>query len=147
MVIYTDGSCSSNGGPNSSGGFGVVVVDEITDTAIKYYQKQSSPTTNNREELKAILWAMWNYGDKENPPTVYSDSAYSINSLTNWVWGWERNGWVKSDGKAPENLDIMSLFVQLWRAGYQVNLVKVKGHAGNKWNEIADRLATFTIIV
>lgn len=141
MVIYTDGACSGNGGPNSRGGFGVVVVGN-DEQIIKVYQKQSENTTNNREELKAILWAMWNYGNKTNPPTVYSDSAYCVNSLTNWVWGWVKNGWTKSDGGPVQNADIMSAFVELWRAGYQINLVKVKGHAGNVYNEMADKLAT-----
>lgn len=141
MVIYTDGSCSSNGGPNSRGGFGVVVVGN-DEQIIKVYQKQCENTTNNREELKAILWAMWNYGNKTNPPTVYSDSAYCVNSLTNWVWSWLKNDWTKSDGGPVQNADIMSAFVELWRAGYQINLVKVKGHAGNVYNEMADKLAT-----
>ena len=141
MVIYTDGACSGNGGPNSRGGFGVVVVGN-DEQIIKVYQKQCENTTNNREELKAILWAMWNYGNKTNPPTVYSDSAYCVNSLTNWIWGWLKNGWTKSDGGPVQNADIMSAFVELWRAGYQINLVKVKGHAGNVYNEMADKLAT-----
>lgn len=141
MVIYTDGACSGNGGPNSKGGFGVVVVGD-DGQIIKVYHKHCENTTNNREELKAILWAMWNYGNKTNPPTVYSDSAYCVNSLTNWVWGWMKNGWTKSDGGPVQNADIMSTFVELWRAGYQINLVKVKGHAGNVYNEMADKLAT-----
>lgn len=141
MVIYTDGACSGNGGPNSRGGFGVVVVGN-DEQIIKVYQKQCENTTNNREELKAILWAMWNYGNKTNPPTVYSDSVYCVNSLTNWIWGWLKNGWTKSDGGPVQNADIMSAFVELWRAGYQINLVKVKGHAGNVYNEMADKLAT-----
>lgn len=141
MVIYTDGSCTSNGGPNSRGGFGVVVADN-SGAVLRTYSKQCENTTNNREELKAILWAMWNYGNDIFPPTVYSDSAYCVNSLTSWIWGWERNGWVKSDGKELQNRDIMETFVRLWRAGYQINLVKVKGHAGNPLNELADKLAT-----
>lgn len=142
MVIYTDGSCCGNGSTASRGGFGVVVVNENTNQAIATYQKHCENTTNNREELKAILWAMWNYGNKSNPPIVYSDSAYCVNSLTNWVWGWERNGWTKSDGRPPENLDIMSTFTALWKAGYHIQLTKIKGHAGHEWNEMADQLAT-----
>jgi ribonuclease HI len=141
MVIYTDGACSGNGGPNSRGGFGVVVVGD-DGQIIKVYQKQCENTTNNREELKAILWALWNYGNKTNPPTIYSDSAYCVNSLNTWVWGWRKNGWTKSDGRTPENIDLMSAYVELINKGYCGNLQKVKGHAGNIYNEMADKLAT-----
>lgn len=138
MIIYTDGSAHPNPGP---GGYGVVVVDDAGNIVSTRSRQYDGPVTNNEMELKAILWAMWNYGNKTNPPTVYSDSAYCVNSLTNWVWGWLKNGWTKSDGGPVQNVDIMSAFVELWRAGYQINLVKVKGHAGNVYNEMADKLA------
>lgn len=139
MIIYTDGSAHPNPGP---GGYGVVVVDDAGNIVSTRSRQYDGPVTNNEMELKAILWAMWNYGNKTNPPTVYSDSAYCVNSLTNWVWGWVKNGWTKSDGGPVQNADIMSAFVELWRAGYQINLVKVKGHVGNVYNEMADKLAT-----
>lgn len=141
MIIYTDGSCLANGKAENSGGFGVVVADDNRNI-VRTYRKDSENTTNNREELKAILWAMWYYGNKSNPPKVYSDSAYCVNSLTTWIWGWERNGWTKSDGNPPENLDIMQAFVALWRAGYEIQLAKVKGHANDPLNNLADQLAT-----
>ena len=53
-IIYTDGSCRGNGTKNSSGGFGVVITKD--DELIATYRKDcETTTTNNREELKAIL--------------------------------------------------------------------------------------------
>jgi ribonuclease HI len=141
MIAYTDGSCQGNPGP---GGFGVVVLDDNENEILSYSKRCKTNTTNNREELKAILWAFFNLGvkDKSSHLTVYSDSAYCVNTLTNWMFNWERNGWLKSDNKEPENLDLIKPFFEFLQKGYQIELKKVKGHANNKWNEKADLLAT-----
>lgn len=151
MIIYTDGSCQGNGKSENTGGFGVVVLDN-NENLIYNYSKQTTNTTNNREELKAILYAMLQHGQKElqpwevkrleAPPIVYSDSAYAVNTLTNWMFNWERNGWKKADNKTPENLDLIQAYFSLYQEGYRIDLRKVKGHNNNKWNEMADQLAT-----
>ena len=142
MIIYTDGACSGNPGP---GGFGVVVLDD-DENLITTHSERAESTTNNREELKAILWAFLKYGEPAAagaaPPTVYSDSAYSVNTLTQWMFSWQKRGWIKSDNKTPENLDLIKPFFNYWQNGYRMNLKKVAGHAGNKWNELADALST-----
>ena len=151
MIIYTDGSCQGNGKSENTGGFGVVVLDN-DENLIYNYSKQTKNTTNNREELKAILYAMLRHGQKElqqwevkrleDLPIVYSDSAYAVNTLTNWMFNWERNGWKKADNKTPENLDLIQAYFSLYQDGYRIDLRKVKGHNNNKWNEMADQLAT-----
>ena len=142
MIIYTDGSAHPNPGP---GGFGVVVLDD-NETLLLIHSEQSQETTNNREELKAILWAFLRYGVSAaagtTPPIVYSDSAYCVNTLTSWVFAWEKRGWIKSDNKAPENLDLIQSFYKYWQKGFRIELKKVKGHSNNKWNNLADQLAT-----
>lgn len=138
MIIYTDGSAHPNPGP---GGFGVVVCDN-NNNIITTYAKQTNNTTNNREEIKAILWALLNYGKYDEEVIVYSDSNYCVQTFTNWMFSWARNAWVKSDKKIPENLDLIQTYYDALNAGYKINLKKVKGHAGNKYNELADGLAT-----
>lgn len=140
MIIYTDGACSANGSATAVGGFGIVVLDD-DENLITTHHEQVQNTTNNRMELSAILWAMIKYGNEQPAPVVYSDSAYCVNSLTVWMWGWERKGWLKSDNTEPENLDLIQAFHTLWLRGYRIDLRKCRGHAGNKWNEMADRLA------
>lgn len=141
VTIYTDGSAHPNPGP---GGYGVVVVDNDKLATVRTRQT-SGDTTNNREELKAILWSMIEYGNIKMTPTVYSDSAYSVNTLNDWMFGWARNGWIKSDKKVPENLDLIKAYYDLYEKGYRINLQKIKGHAGHEWNELADQLATGNI--
>lgn len=138
IEFYVDGSCSGNGTENSIGGFGVVGVEN--DEVIFTYSKINQPTTNNREELRAILYVLIHYGHLN--PIVYSDSAYCVNSLTTWIYGWERKGWLKSDNKPPENLDLIQAYWELLQKGYSIQLRKIKGHVGHIYNEMADKLAT-----
>ena len=135
MICYTDGSCSKNPGP---GGYGVVVLDN-NENFLYNYSKRSEKTTNNREELKAILYCLIKFGNEN--PIVFSDSAYAINTYTDWMFRWANNNWIKSDKKIPENLDLIQTYYDLWQKGYRITLKKVKGHSGNHWNEIADKLA------
>ena len=142
MIIYTDGSTRPcNPGP---GGFGVVVLDD-NENLIFTYSEHEDYTTNNRQELKAILWAFLKYGCADGPyeniPIIYTDSAYCMNTFTSWMFNWADNGWVKADGKTPENLDLIQPFYKHWQNGYRVKIKKVKGHSKNKWNEMADKLA------
>ena len=141
MVIFTDGSCLGNGKENSSGGFGVVVLDNNLNLIDAISHKELF-TTNNRMELKAIAYAFIKYGSKTNPPLVYSDSAYCVNTFNDWMFRWEKNNWIKSDKKTPENLDIIQTYYDWYKQGYRINLQKVKGHSGVLWNEVADALAT-----
>ena len=146
MIIYTDGSCLGNGKEYNTGGFGVVVLDN-SENLVYTYSKQSADTTNNREELKAILYAFLNHGVKLNDwnmdvPIVYSDSNYCVQTFNDWMFRWAALGWVKSDKKTPENLDLIQAYYEWYLKGYRIDLRKVKGHAGHKWNEMADGLAT-----
>ena len=147
MIIYTDGSAHPNPGP---GGFGVIVLDN--DEKIQYiYNKQfeKEKVTNNQMELKAILYAFLNYGVNintnkftNNIPIVYSDSNYCVQTFNSWMFSWANNGWIKSDKKTPENLDLIKAYYNWYQRGYRIDLRKVKGHNGVKWNELADLLAT-----
>lgn len=138
MEFYVDGAARGNPGP---GGWGIVIVED--DKIIDSLSGQEDITTNNRMELLAILSVMFKYGQKSPlpPPNVYSDSAYAINTLTDWMFTWEKKGWLKSNNRPPENLDLIQSYFNFYQKGYRINLIKVKGHSGNKWNELADKLA------
>lgn len=158
-IIYTDGSAKGNGSINATGGFGVIVTEicgnENKDCApvVEAYQEFCEGTTNNREEMKAILWALEHYGDEPHRgngfliPIVYSDSSYCVNSFTNWIKGWKANGWKRAGGKKLENLDLIQRYDQLINEGYAIELRKIPGHAGEIYNEVADGLATGSLTV
>jgi ribonuclease HI len=77
-----------------------------------------------------------------NVPIVYSDSNYCVQTFNDWMFNWARNGWIKSDKKVPENLDLIQAYYDWYQKGYRIELRKIKGHAGHQWNEMADGLAT-----
>ena len=39
-------------------------------------------------------------------------------------------------------MDLLKEFIDLYDNGLRIDLRKVKGHAGNKYNEIADKIAS-----
>ena len=145
MIIYTDGSAHPNPGP---GGFGVVVLDNNENLLYTYSKQFEGKVTNNEMELKAILFAYFSHGVKEendwnnNIPIVYSDSNYCVQTFNDWMFRWARNNWIKSDKKIPENLDLIQAYYEWYQKGYRIDLRKVKGHAGQSGNELADKLAT-----
>ena len=137
-IFYTDGACSGNPG---SGGYAVVSLEK--NELVYSYVEDFPNTTNNRMELMAILHVMKLAAeDKENDYLVYSDSAYAINSITNWIYGWARNGWMNSKKKQVENIDLMQEIYQYVKFPMSnFKLEKVHGHDGLLGNELADALA------
>lgn len=136
VTIYTDGSSRGNPGP---GGYGTVLIFG------KHEKKLSQGyrcTTNNRMEIMAALAGL----EALKMPchvTVYSDSQYLVNAMTKgWMQGWKKNGWAKK--KKSEVLKNVDLWKRMDAAiqGHKVDWQWVKGHAGNKYNEICDELAT-----
>lgn len=137
IEIYVDGSCRGNPGP---GGWGAIVIRE--DGTLFATSGQFPQTTNNRMEMTAILWALKAFGDQKPPPIVWSDSAYSVNTFNNWMWNWKNNNWKRAKNQSIENLDLILAYDKLIQNGYLIDLRKIAGHAGVRYNELADALAT-----
>ena len=144
-IFFTDGSCKSNGKENSKGGFGVI---EIKDNDIIYqYQEFKSPTTNNEMELMAILHVLKKLDKEKNfqennftiVPVIYSDSAYSVNIINDWMYKWKNNNWLRPKNQEIKNLNIIK---EIYELAHLAQLQKVKGHSTNKWNNYVDSLAT-----
>ena len=153
IEIYTDGACSGNPGP---GGFGVAVYKD--GELIKTISKRTEDTTNNREELKAIITALElipsfspieNFTDIKNyfiveQIRIYSDSSYCVNICNDWIYTWESNNWTRAKGKPIENLDLIkNLYKHLIKdyKSFIVFIEKIPGHSGIEGNEMADKLA------
>lgn len=140
-VFYTDGACKGNPGP---GGFGVIAIE---DNKVTYkYSEQCENTTNNREEIKAILHvfelAMKNY--RYETVIICSDSAYCVNMINNWIWNWANNNWINSKNKTVENVDLVKqLYKYVSTDFFPCQVIKVSGHTGDCENELADALATY----
>lgn len=140
IEIYTDGACSGNPGP---GGFGVVVFDG--EKILHYHSEQSQNTTNNREEIKAISYAIKYCLREKISATIYTDSAYCYNALNTWIYSWARNNWTNSKKQEIKNKDVFEEIYNNYIENFsncQIRIEKIKGHSGILGNEIADALAT-----
>ena len=137
-VIYTDGACSGNPGP---GGWGAVILDaKNNETNISGDEKS---TTNNRMELMAPIMALGKI-KKASKIIVYTDSTYLRNGITVWIKNWEKNGWKNANKKPVKNKDLWIILNKLSKEKI-IEWKWVKAHTGNKYNEIADKLATEAI--
>jgi len=134
VTIYTDGACSGNPGP---GGWAAVLMFE---EHLKEISGGDKVTTNNQMELQAVIEALrlLKYPCKVK---VHSDSAYIINCFkSRWYVNWEKNGWVNSKKEPVANKEQWEELLRHFRT-HKIEWIKVKGHAGNKWNERCDELA------
>jgi ribonuclease HI len=133
--LFTDGGCSGNPGP---GGWGVVWVR--SGEMIAEANGGEPHTTNNRMELTALIHA-YQMLDAGSTETIWSDSTLCVKTVNEWAKGWERQGWKRKTGPV-ENLDLVQPLYELAKAHPNVKLRWLKGHAGQRWNERADVLAT-----
>lgn len=138
-ILYTDGACIGNGYSSASGGWAAVIIDP--DKAETEFSGGIKGTTNNRMELMAAVKGLSEIPRGAKVKLV-SDSQYLINGLQKgWAKSWRKNGWYKSDGKKALNPDLWKTLLELSEQR-QMSYEWVRGHAGHKYNERCDKLAT-----
>ena len=123
QTIYTDGSCIGNPGP---GGWAFVILKNNNCPHEWHVSGGEINTTNNRMELMAVIQSLeFTYYDKEY--IIFSDSMYVINCASG---KWARK----------KNLDLWKEYDKI-SVGKNIKWNWVRGHNGNKYNEIVDFLA------
>ena len=137
-TIYTDGACSGNPGP---GGWGAIIFDN--ENKQKNISGSEENTTNNRMELSAAIMALEEV-NTNSEITIYTDSTYVKNGITEWVLKWKENGWKNSNKEPVKNKDLWEKLDNLCEQN-TINWKWVKGHASKKYNNLADELATKAI--
>ena len=142
LIFYTDGACSGNPGVGGWAFVEVLPCDSGIKTNVVTGNKQQ--TTNNEMELTAVYMALVKaYKTKTKQVTVYCDSAYVVNAITKgWLINWYNNGWKTKEGKPVKNKQIWEkMYKLLYEKKMQITMYKVKGHAGEPLNELADKSA------
>ena len=142
LSIYCDGACSGNPGEAGSG----VAVYSSNAKPVLYYGDYVKRGTNNIAELNALYKALLICKEnKGNSHTILSDSKYSIDCISTWAYSWKSKGWTKKSGEI-KNLELIKkahfLYEELKN---DITIKHVKGHAGIEGNELADRMAVYTI--
>jgi len=145
IEIYTDGSYYKKEGRIYCG-YGIYFPNsEYKNISRKFTHE---PITNNRAELYAILKSIIisniiNIKNKNSVKEIiiYSDSEYSIKTLTIWYKNWQKNG------KKYENADIIDEIIDhINNAPFKITFNHVRSHTLNTDkhsinNDMADKLA------
>ena len=137
-IIYTDGACSGNPGP---GGWGAVIFNQ--DNNQKNISGKENDTTNNRMELMAPIMSVKKI-EPNSEITIYTDSTYVKNGITEWIKRWKKNEWKGANKKPIKNKDLWIKLDNLCK-NKKIIWKWVKGHSNNKYNNLADELATQAI--
>ena len=139
ITVYTDGACSGNPGP---GGWAWAVAPDGEPNA----SGGEPSTTNQRMELRAALEALRTLSPSGERITVIADSLYVVKCFTDkWYVKWERNGWRNSKREPVANPDLWKPLIEFERSG-NVEWGWVKGHSGDRLNDLVDRLAVAAIV-
>lgn len=126
-TCYTDGAYSS---VRDQGGIGILFLKDGKE--VLRYSNMYKGTSNNQMELGAIIIALRMIKGKIDSLTIYTDSQYCIGCAT---LGWKRKKnkimWTEFDKQ----------YKRVKQLCPNIQFIHVKGHNGEKYNEIVDKLA------
>ena len=131
-TAYTDGACLGNPGP---GGWAWAVPGG------RFASGAAAHTTNQRMEIAAALEAVLAL---EGPLEIVSDSTYVVNCFRDRWWeGWIARGWRNKAKQPVANRDLWEPLIEAVQARGPggVRFRWVKGHGGDMFNDLVDRLA------
>lgn len=108
-------------------------------------------STNNQAELMGAMRALETVRSLgATNATLFLDSKYVLQGLTEWITGWEKRQWLKPDGTEVANRSLWEPLVAIYRelqaAGVKITLNWIKGHSGALGNECADENATYGVV-
>jgi ribonuclease HI len=137
VEMFTDGACRGNPGP---GGWAALLV---AGKERKEVSGSEAATTNNRMELAAAIGGLGAL-KRRCAVTLYTDSKYVLQGITEWLPNWKARGW-KTAARAPvKNQDLWQL-LDAAVANQDIKWIWVKGHSGHEGNEYVDQLANEAI--
>jgi ribonuclease HI len=145
IELYSDGACSGNGSPNAIGGWAVILKCGDHQKTLTGRERN---TTNSRMELTAVIQGLSAIMDDDSPIKVYSDSEYLVKCINDrWYQRWLDQNWRLSTGQPVKNLKLWVELLTLY-FWYQdtIEFIHIRGHAGHKYNELADQLAKQAIL-
>lgn len=148
IKIFTDGSFKKLKNKKILCGYGIYFPNgELENVARPFIHE---PLTNQRAELYAILKALRNIEKNKvqfDTIMIYTDSEYSIKSVTEWYKSWEKNNWKNAKGQAVMNQDIIRPLIKILKSNSgKIKFQHVNSHTGKQdfeslSNEMADKFA------
>jgi len=148
LICFTDGACHGNGKKDAKASYAVVwPYHEDMNVG---HRLHGDIITNNRAEYSGIIYAI-NQAETLDPLyektlIIYSDSMLVIKSMTEWLHGWKKNNWKKSDGQPVLNVDLIQMLDAMLEKR-KVVFKHVRAHTGGSdwesiWNDKVDKLAS-----
>ena len=144
--IYTDGACINNGRKNAKASIGIYIPDTNTVS-----ERIVGLQTNQRAELYAILKSLQIINMNEYYiVNIYTDSQYSINCITKWIYGWLKNNWLDAKKNRVKNKDIIEQIYNITKNYNHIKFYHVYSHTNKTdihsiGNSYADKLARKSI--
>jgi ribonuclease HI len=149
--IFTDGATLNNGLKNAKGGIGVFFKNNDKRNYYNKLPKKYGIATNNKCEMYAILKAFEIYFEcyerdilkktKIKNLIIFSDSNYTIKSLSIWINKWRFNNWKTISGTDVKNRDLIEIidyYINRYSKYINIIFLHVKAHtkSPNKINKI-----------
>ena len=136
-IFYTDGSAGANN--MVAGGWALIEINGQDVIHKAYGTDFSKDVTNNKMELRAAIEAAKLVG-KNEVATIHSDSQYVVKGISEWVKGWQKNGWKTSKKEDVLNKDLWLEFLEATKEN-NIKWVWVRGHSTDRFNHIVDKLS------
>ena len=96
-------------------------------------------------ELLAVIEALAAYSS-DTEVTIVSDSTYVVNCFKDAWWkGWISRGWKNSQRQPVANRDLWEPLIETVNERGNVTFRWVKGHSGDRMNDLVDTLAVAAI--
>lgn len=137
IIIYTDGSAHNNPQlpSETKGGYGIVM---INGTVKQYCGGSYANTTSARMELLGAIRALSKV-ERGKRVELWCDNQYVVNCIEKaWIQRWKLENW-----RQRKNKDLLKLLLEQYnRLERKVEFKWCRGHDGNHYNEMADKLAT-----
>lgn len=124
VTIYTDGSYR---GSLRAGGYAAFITDAYGHCLL--VGDGMVGTTISRMELSAMMVGL-SYLVDGCDVTLISDSMYACNVVNKWLKNWDRHNYIKVDGSAVANQDILQDLLMHIRRMHKVKAVWIKSHTG-----------------
>ena len=141
--LYTDGACRGNPGIGAYA-YVIIVKNENSDVIEETnYSNSSINTTNNKMELSAVISGIEKIKElniNTNDINIYTDSQYVVNAFNmHWIDSWIKNDFRRNKKDEVKNIDLWERLITLLK-NFNYSFIWVKGHSGNKYNELCDKL-------
>lgn len=141
-IFYTDGACRANQDKRNLASWAVIAVNrpELNCSGIL------EDSTNQKAEIEAVIRACRIASTHSlKKILVVTDSKYVTNAVNKWIDRWQDNGWLDNRNKPVKNEDAFRRLTEA-KANIELRVAHTRGHNGDKYNELADKMAREALI-